>query len=313
LIEETRDMLMLMSEALKNTQSTVSYIVSIDSNSGSSPTTASANVNSWLGTINTDLANIMSVQMSIADAEKTLDDLVQGPDELEIRSGKLSLLQSENTYAEYFLRSPFDGTIAKVSAKEGEASNGSAVATVISDERVVEVSLNEIDAATVKVGQKAVLVFDAVANLRLHGEVTEVDLVGTVTQGVATYGIKISLGDGDSKIKPGMTADISITTETKSDVLVVPNSAIKTQGKASYVEIPSTSSVPDKKMVEIGLADDSNTEIRNGLAEGDKIISRTIQTSAITAPTSGASSLRIPGLTGGSNVRTGSTAPVPMR
>ncbi|MBP7058561.1 HlyD family efflux transporter periplasmic adaptor subunit [Candidatus Gracilibacteria bacterium] len=191
---------------------------------------------------------------------------------------------------------------------------------------IAKVSLNETDVATVKVGQKATLTFDAIENLTITGEVVEIDAVGTASQGVVTYNVKISFDTQDTRIKPGMSTTASIITNSKSDILIVPNGAIKTQGDISYVEsfqttsanssadtsgntksstvnssseqVITSSNPPSQIQIETGLANDSYTEITSGLNEGDQIVTRTI-TSAKTTTTTSTKSAFSMGMGGG--------------
>ncbi|KKT16388.1 MAG: hypothetical protein UV99_C0014G0005 [Parcubacteria group bacterium GW2011_GWC1_43_61] len=150
--------------------------------------------------------------------------------------------------------------------------------------------------------------------------VAEVDAVGTVSQGVVTYIVKIAFdaqparpAGGDDRIKPGMSVSAAIITEAKPNVLLVPNSAVKSQNRTSYVEIVDgddkslalTANVsgtilnnsPRRQQIEIGTASDEFTEITSGLNEGDVIVTRTIQPTAQTAQTQQQSGgLRIPGM-----------------
>ncbi|OGD52225.1 hypothetical protein A2608_02205 [Candidatus Azambacteria bacterium RIFOXYD1_FULL_44_10] len=108
----------------------------------------------------------------------------------------------------------------------------------------------------------------------------------------------------------------AIITEAKSNVLLVPNSAVKSQGGTSYVEIVDgddkglalaanvsgtiLNNSPRRQQIEIGTASDEFTEILSGLNEGDVIVTRTIQSTATpTTQTQQNSSIRIPGLPGG--------------
>jgi multidrug efflux pump subunit AcrA (membrane-fusion protein) len=109
-----------------------------------------------------------------------------------------------------------------------------------------------------------------------------------------------------------MSVTAAIITDIKQDVLVVPNSAVKSQGGesgTSYVEsfdapLPAPSdgligsiskNIPNKIPIEVGLSNDSQTEVASGLKEGDEIITRTI------LPTSGNTTAAAPSLFGGGN------------
>ena len=255
---------------------------------------------------------IISAERSIEEKRLSLAKIKKGPDELDIRAKKITIQQKEDalltakqSLADHYVRAPFSGVVAKVNAKKGDsASVGTAIATLVTKQKMAEISLNEIDAAKIKTGQKAALTFDAVDGLNITGEVAEIDAVGTVSQGVVTYSLKISFDTQDDRVKPGMSASAEIITDMAQNVLVVPNSAVKSQGETRYVEmfdqpIPQNkngqgvfSPVPPKQqVVETGLSNDTFTEIISGLNEGDQVAVRTTSgssgnQSAAQAPTS---------------------------
>jgi len=230
--------------------------------------------------------------------------LQAGTDPLDIQSAQITVTQRQNalsdaqqTLADYTVRAPFDATIAKVDVQTADsASPGTAIATLVTKQQLAAISLNEIDAAKIKVGQKATLTFSAVNGLTITGEVAQLDTVGTVAQGVVTYNAQIAFDTQDTRVKPGMSVSASIITNVSADVLTVPNAAVKTQNNATYVSVfdkPLTggssaqgaiSLTPPKAVaVQTGLSDDTNTEITSGLKEGDTVVVRTITTSGATA------------------------------
>jgi HlyD family secretion protein len=208
----------------------------------------------------------------------------------------------------YSVVAPFAGIIASsANLNVGDTvGSGATVATLITKQKVAEISLNEIDAAKVKVGQKVNLTFDAIDNLNVTGTVSEVNLIGTVSQGVVSYTIKISFDTQDDRVKSGMSVSASIITEAKADVLTLPNSAIKTQGASNYVEILDTGSVsPRKKVVGVGASSDTVTEIISGLKEGESVIVKTTIVSTSAAKTASITSL----LNGNRSANSGATRP----
>ncbi|RPI01368.1 MAG: efflux RND transporter periplasmic adaptor subunit, partial [Ignavibacteriae bacterium] len=220
--------------------------------------------------------DLKSAQLNVSKAE---DDLQNAQDDL----------------ASHNIRAPFSGVIGKVDIETGDriSSNG-AVATIITDQKIAEVSLNEVDISKVKVGQKATLTFDAIDNLTITGTVTEVDLLGTVNQGVVNYTVKIAFDVNDDRVKTGMSLSAAIVSETKQNVVRVPNSAVKSQGNTSYVEAQNSNGTIVQIPVQTGLSNDEFTEITSGLNEGDSFISRTITPSSNTT-----SSQQTPSLFGG--------------
>ncbi len=279
LLAKTVELAKSLSQALKSEQNVLSFIDDYASdNSRHLPsliTTYQDTLGTDIGQTNSHLSDLIGIQNNLKNVP--LDIASQ---ELNIKQKENALLDAKEKLADYFVRAPFDGTIAKLDAKKADSVTASTiVATLITTQKIAEVSLNEVDVAKIKIGQKATLTFDAVEGLSIAGKVAEVDTVGTVSQGVVTYNVKIGFDTQDDRVKPGMSVDASIITDVKQDVLVVPNSAVKLRGDTYYVEIPDTP-LPRQQQVEIGLSNDTDTEIVSGLKEGDEIIIRTITPAA---------------------------------
>lgn len=252
--------------------------------------------------LNNPLA-LAAAERAVIEKQMSLDDLKKGTDSLDIRSAEITLRQRQATVAkalqtlsDYSIKAPFDGVVASVEIKKGESlSSGATVATLITKQKIAEIPLNEVDVAKVMVGQKVTLTFDAISDLSLSGEVAEVDTLGTVNQGVVSYNVVIVFDTQDERVKPGMSVSATIITEIKQDVLLVPASAVKTQGDMSYVEVVESESgavdtqastgvvlatPPRQQIVEVGITNDTSVEIISGLTEGEKIVSRTITATA---------------------------------
>ena len=254
--------------------------------------------------------DLAAAQNTVKEREGSLAELKAGTDALDIRTQELTVAQRQNAVndayqqlSDYTITAPFDGKIAVISAVKGDsASSGTALVTLIAPQMVAELSLNEVDAAKVSVGQKATLTFDALSDLDITGKVAQVDTVGTVSQGVVTYAVKIALDTNDEKIKVGMSVNANIITEAKQDIIIVPSAAIKTSGAESYIEAPNETvdaamvssssnsgmlltSTPKRIIVQVGITDNTYTEITSGLAEGDYIITSTITATAAKSTT----------------------------
>ncbi len=256
LINETYDTTKTVAEAVKSANDFLNFvkdrlteqnktIPAILTTHQSSLATYTSGTNSHLLDLLSIKNTITSSKYSITENTQSLEKLKAGPNTLDIQSSQLIIKQRENTLRDaqenltnYFVRALFDGTIAKLNVNKGDSlSSGTAVATLITKQKLAEISLNEIDVAKIKVGQKVTLTFDAVEGLDITGKVVEIDTVGTVAQGVVTYSVKIGFDTQDDRIKSGMSTSAAIITDVKQDVLMVPNSAVKSRGTASYVEM----------------------------------------------------------------------------
>lgn len=224
-----------------------------------------------------------------------------------------NLADYRNTQADASKRkvtAPIAGTINEVNIKNGDdlsrtSSSGTIKAPIIIGDletlkAVVEV--NEVDISKISIGQKSMLKFDALDSMTVSGKVEKIDALGAVTQGVVTYNVTIGFDTLDERIKPQMSVSASIIIDVKQDVLIVPSSAVKSDGDSNYVEILNSGKTPEQRTVQIGVSNGTDTEILSGISAGDKVVTQTINPNVSTSSqnVNSNSGLRIPGLTGGS-------------
>lgn len=262
-------------------------------------------VDTALSTLNSDASKLNSAIVSLLNSQNTLKNDKDAIDNagLDLESQQLSVQKSQNSLADaktaladYFIYAPFDGVIATMNAKTGQTAP-SPIATIVTKTMVAEISFGETDIAKIKIGQKATLTFDAVEDLTISGKVSAIDVIGTSSQGVVSYNVKIVMDVQDDRIKSGMSTTATIIIDTKTDALYVPNSAVKTQQGAKYVlkvadtvadsDIQNTAGVilktsPARQTVETGVSDDTSTEITSGLSEGDVVVSSTVASTSAT-------------------------------
>lgn len=252
--------------------------------------------------INTAENNLKQAQIQLSQTTAAPTSAEIASAEAQVLSAQAQVASAQKAYDDNILKSPWDGTVAALTYTRAgvQASAGTALATVITDKQVASISLNEVDVAKVKTGQKVTLTFDAISDLSMTGQVAQIDTIGTVSQGVVTYNVKISLDTQDERVKPGMSVSAAIISQVAADVLTVPNSAIKTGSSGSYVQVLNSNGQPENKTVTIGISDDTNTQILSGLSEGDAVVTQTISSAkTTTTSTQSSSSIRIPGLGGG--------------
>lgn len=262
---------------------------------------------SALSTANSDLSTLLTAKKTIDSAKQaitnaqnaiTLDEVgnPNGDNPISLQISKNSIEKSqqdianqEADLAKYTIRAPFNGTISAVDVKIGDSVGSGAVATIISSAQVATVSVNEVDAAKIKIGDKVTMTLDAIDGLTLTGTVAEIDPAGTVSQGVVSYDVKIAFDQQDPRVKSGMTVNADIETDIAIGTLIVPSNAVKTQGGQSYVQVfepaisaadvaaagsagvlPSTA--PISIPVTTGISDNANVQILSGLSSGQQIV-----------------------------------------
>jgi macrolide-specific efflux system membrane fusion protein len=154
----------------------------------------------------------------------------------------------------------------------------------------VDVVVDETDIAKVQPGQDAQITLEALPGQQFNGKVSVVAPTGTVTQGVVNYTVQIQLDPAQAQgIRPGMTATAAIVTASKSGVVLVPNRAIRTQGRTKTVQVLDQEGKTQTVPVQTGMANDTITEITSGVQAGERVVIPTTSTAQVG---------RVPGLGG---------------
>ncbi len=166
----------------------------------------------------------------------------------------------------------------------------------------VGISLSEIDVPKVKLGNKATITLDAIPGKTFTGKIVGIDTSGVVNSGVTNYPVIIVLDTQAPDIFTNMSVSSNIIIDTKSDILIVPSTAIQVQEDQSFVKILKNGVVQEIS-VETGITSDTQTEITSGLNEGLEVITGTVavrqNNSGQSASPFGAGVLRPGGFGGG--------------
>ena len=273
--------------------------------------------------LNTAKANLSSAQSSLKyETEnykryKTLFDkgLVSADEYENARLSYDKALQTVNTSKESVqkaqtnlgyatITSPIDGVVLSKAVEEGQTVAASfstpelfTIAQNLTDMRVIA-DVDEADIGDVKEGERVTFTVDAYPNDTFEGEVTQVRQEATTTNNVVTYEVVISAPNNDLKLKPGLTANVTIYTAEKQGVLSVPSKALRftptqeTVGKMKIQDVNGKNKVwtiegntIKAHTVQIGMSDGINTEIISGISEGTIIVTGVEEISADAGPT----------------------------
>ncbi|MBY9080516.1 efflux RND transporter periplasmic adaptor subunit [Paenibacillus sp. HN-1] len=136
------------------------------------------------------------------------------------------------------LVAPIDGTVTAVNITDGEqAQNGGELFTITDyDHLAVTVQVDELDVPSMKLGQKATVTLDALEDQTFSGKVIDIGKEGTSSNGVSLFDVQVGL-DKSAGVLVGMSAEVSITTQEKSDVLTVPIEAVTKRNGKYYVSV----------------------------------------------------------------------------
>ena len=210
----------------------------------------------------------------------------------QVASSKENVQRAQTNLGYATITSPIDGTVISKSVEEGQtvaaSFNTPELFTIAKDLTNMQVVANvdEADIGGVKEGNRVTFTVDAYPDDTFEGTVKQVRLEATTTNNVVTYEVVISAPNADLKLKPGLTANVTIYTQERSGVLAVANKALRftptkeTVGKdIKIVDCKGKNKVwtlNDKTLtahpVTIGQTDGINTEITKGLKQGDKIV-----------------------------------------
>jgi HlyD family secretion protein len=231
----------------------------------------------WEGPNESAIAN---AEAQLASAQANLARLLNTPSEediavaeAQVEQARLSLESARSRLDDAIVRAPASGVLATWTLREGDtATPGTPVGTLVDDTAYhVEVAIDETEIGHLQVGQNATITLDAFPEQELTGRVESISLLGSSTQGLVNYTVEISLEDTDLAIRPMMTAVISIVTDTREDVLVVPNRALRRDRDGTFVEV-LRNGTPARANVVTGISNDVYTEIIEGLEEGDPVV-----------------------------------------
>ena len=210
----------------------------------------------------------------------------------QVASSKENVQRAQTNLGYATITSPIDGTVISKSVEEGQtvaaSFNTPELFTIAKDLTNMQVVANvdEADIGNVKEGDRVTFTVDAYPDDTFEGTVKQVRLEATTNNNVVTYEVVISAPNADLKLKPGLTANVTIYTQERSGVLAVANKALRftptkeTVGKdKKIVDCKGKNKVwtlngntLTAHPVTIGQSDGINTEITKGLKQGDKIV-----------------------------------------
>jgi macrolide-specific efflux system membrane fusion protein len=134
------------------------------------------------------------------------------------------------------------------------------------------VAFNENEISDVVPSQKAEITIDAIEQ-QSNGTVLRVDTIGTLLSDVVVYYVYLSLDNPPEQLRPGMTVQVDILVKESKDILVIPNGAIKLyQGEKAVQMLDANTGEPFYQPISVGTVGDTQTEVVNGLTEGQEII-----------------------------------------
>jgi len=203
-----------------------------------------------------------------------LEKIQFGPDPLEVEKLELQLSLAEKQLENQYIKAPFAGTLLSLNQNPGDLVNPGTVAAQVVDlnELFVEVPISEVDIPSIQIGQSVILFFDAYFEEEFSGTVSEISESGDRSTGVVNYTITVRMEDQSNRIKPGMTAAVSILTSEKPNTLVIPSESIFSRDGLSYVYVLRDGNL-EMVRIKVGAYSNQLIEVLEAdIAEGELIV-----------------------------------------
>ncbi len=227
--------------------------------------------------------------------------------QLAVTSSKAAVLKAQTNLGYATITSTIDGVVVSRAVEEGQTVAASfstptlfTIANDLTKMRVIA-NVDEADIGGVKEGQRVTFTVDAFPEDEFNGKVVQVRLEATITSNVVTYEVVIDAPNPDLKLKPGLTANISIYTLEENDVLVIPTKAIRfnpdpeilKQIEGLQIERPQQAANPNDKLtrtiwiksgnilspktVTLGSNDGTHIAVTGGLNGGEEVVTGIVQ------------------------------------
>lgn len=238
----------------------------------------------------TSTAQITSAEADIRSAQAQQKSALAGLTESRLKQEQIkaayeSYLQAgeqvknqQFQFDKSFIRTPISGTVVSLTQQEGETvaaqlSAPTLISVVDLNRLEVNASVDETDIGNIKLDQEAEITVDAYPNRKFKGHVAKIASAATVTENVVTYDVTIKLDAvKDAILKPQMTADVTVTVVRHDNVVLAPNEAVKKKKDGAQAAVLGKDGKAEVRTLKVGLTDSDNTEILEGLKDGEDVV-----------------------------------------
>ncbi len=226
--------------------------------------------------IKANATNIISIrEAAYKQAFANLQAKLNPPRAVDVAPLRASLAQAVANREKAYIRAPIDGQVTKVAKKVGElVSSADIVFKLLSPRYEVQVDVQEVDVPKLTLNDTVTIVLDAFGpDTKFTGQVVTIDPAATLVQDVVYYRVRIRLDPTTLPVKPGMTANVSILTEKKDNVLSVPTRVVRTGADDRRYVLVLENGAEKEVAVKTGLrANEGRLEITEGLIAGQDVV-----------------------------------------
>lgn len=246
--------------------------------------------------------SLKSAQVSLRAAKTTLSDAEDADVTAQIRQAKIGLYNAQSQVSQAIqdrdairtqmaaatIKSPIAGIVTEVNVTKGFDAPSGAAFVVQSTTLQITTDVVESDLADIKIGQTASVALSAI----------DADVIGTVSaispvassdssSGVVSFPVTITLTDAPATARAGMSADVTITIQSATNVLTVPAEALRGTNGNYSVLLLGADGKPQTQAVGVGLVTSTRAEITSGLTEGQAVVTGTSSPQTGTPTTGG--------------------------
>jgi RND family efflux transporter MFP subunit len=219
-------------------------------------------------------SDVAVAQAKVDQAQKQVDILTNGPDPDKVAAARAQVQAAQARVNQSKIIAPFDGRITAVYYKTGDkVTPGKAGIGIADDSQFhIQTTVDELDIASIKRGQSVSISLDALPGVVLDGKVDEIDLAPDPSQSTTEYPVVVSVSNPGPDARIGMTASLDINVSHKEDALLVPNWALRVDNTTGqvYVMVKNGTSY-ERQDVKLGLRNDADSEVLDGLQAGDTV------------------------------------------
>ncbi len=250
--------------------------------------------------VDTALTNVIAAQQAVADADSALsvaqselalktskprpEDIAIAQAQVDQSAAQIASIDEE--IRQSTLRAPSAGIVRKLVLKKSETAVAGVSAVVFSTSgEKMQADVTELSIGSVHLGlqHNASIVFDALPEKAFTGTVAAIEPQEVVKDNDVYYRTDITIDDATPDIRSGMNADVVITGEKHTNVLIIPELAVYKRGSSSFVETapqgtPLSALSPStlrEQEIETGISDGESIEVLKGLSEGDIVVAPT--------------------------------------
>lgn len=216
----------------------------------------------------------------------------QEKEQLESSYRRLTDAEGKLTY-----KAPFDGIVAVLQGRQGQelastSASNPLIEVIGIDSWFATVTVSEFDISSVKLDMPATVTVPALDDAKFEGKVSGIISSPVKSSGMVSYSVRVDIDGASFKLKPGMSADVSIRAYEKPDVLYIPHGYTYDKDGSSTIIAKGADGLPEERAIKLGEEGDDGVEVLEGLSEGDEVFLDTTPEDGISATGGGLFGIR---------------------